>query len=279
MARRILVLSASVGAGHLRAAEAVELALRQTLPDATVRQCRCAGNDQSPLPNASTAQFYLDLVNKAPHALGYFYDLLDQPRLQQARAATGFGSISKSSTCRPFVKFLQVGAVGPGHQHAFSAGGDHRVAASRRSEIEFAAGDGDHRFRDASPVGQSAVRSLLHRDGGGGALSATLGRAGARILRHRHSDSSRLQHAEGQGRPASPSTAWRATARSSCNSPAASASARSRKSSTACSSVEQPIQLVTITGRNEKLKSTSARSRRRLGTRSRCWASRRRSTN
>ena len=29
MSRRILVLSASVGAGHLRAAEAVELALRQ----------------------------------------------------------------------------------------------------------------------------------------------------------------------------------------------------------------------------------------------------------
>src|SRR5262249_58378699 len=24
-------------------------------------------------------KFYLDLVNKAPHVLGYFYDLLDQP--------------------------------------------------------------------------------------------------------------------------------------------------------------------------------------------------------
>jgi len=34
---RILVLSASVGAGHLRAAEAVELALRQTVPEALVR--------------------------------------------------------------------------------------------------------------------------------------------------------------------------------------------------------------------------------------------------
>ena len=37
MPRRILVLSASVGAGHLRAAEAVELALRQVAPDAEVR--------------------------------------------------------------------------------------------------------------------------------------------------------------------------------------------------------------------------------------------------
>src|SRR4051812_3541168 len=34
---RILVLSASVGAGHLRAAQAVELALRRLLPDAVVR--------------------------------------------------------------------------------------------------------------------------------------------------------------------------------------------------------------------------------------------------
>ena len=37
MSKRILILSASVGAGHLRAAEAVELALRQTLPEAIVR--------------------------------------------------------------------------------------------------------------------------------------------------------------------------------------------------------------------------------------------------
>ena len=37
MPPRILVLSASVGAGHLRAAEAVELALRQTVPDAHVQ--------------------------------------------------------------------------------------------------------------------------------------------------------------------------------------------------------------------------------------------------
>jgi processive 1,2-diacylglycerol beta-glucosyltransferase len=37
MPKRILVLSASVGAGHLRAAEAVELALRQLDPEAEVK--------------------------------------------------------------------------------------------------------------------------------------------------------------------------------------------------------------------------------------------------
>src|SRR5215217_5204449 len=79
MAARILVLSASVGAGHLRAAQAVELALRELAPDAEVRNV-----DILTLTNAAFrkvyGQAYLDLVNKAPHVLGYFYDLMDKPR-------------------------------------------------------------------------------------------------------------------------------------------------------------------------------------------------------
>lgn len=78
MAPRILVLSASVGAGHLRAAQAVELALREVMPSATVRNV-----DVLELTNDTFrriyGKFYLDLVNKAPHVLGYFYDLMDQP--------------------------------------------------------------------------------------------------------------------------------------------------------------------------------------------------------
>src|SRR5438874_4314038 len=78
MAPRVLILSASVGAGHLRAAEAVELALRETHPEATVRNL-----DVLEMTNRMFrrfyGQFYLDLVNKAPHVLGYFYDMLDQP--------------------------------------------------------------------------------------------------------------------------------------------------------------------------------------------------------
>ena len=75
---RILVLSAAVGAGHLRAAQAVELALREMLPAATVRN-----QDVLELTNALFRRVYgrayLDLVNNSPHVLGYFYDLLDQP--------------------------------------------------------------------------------------------------------------------------------------------------------------------------------------------------------
>jgi processive 1,2-diacylglycerol beta-glucosyltransferase len=78
MAPRILILSASVGAGHLRAAEAVEAALRETAPDAHV-----ANVDVMTLTNTLFrrlyAKSYLDLANRAPHVLGYFYDLLDRP--------------------------------------------------------------------------------------------------------------------------------------------------------------------------------------------------------
>jgi processive 1,2-diacylglycerol beta-glucosyltransferase len=78
MKPRILILSASVGAGHLRAAEAVEAAFRQMAPDATVKNL-----DVLQMTNALFrrvyGRFYLDLVNKAPHVLGYFYDMLDRP--------------------------------------------------------------------------------------------------------------------------------------------------------------------------------------------------------
>src|SRR5689334_6812289 len=79
MPKKILVLSASVGAGHMRAAEAVELALRETAPDALVKNV-----DVLTLTNGAFRRVYgtayLDLVNKAPHVLGYFYDMMDRPR-------------------------------------------------------------------------------------------------------------------------------------------------------------------------------------------------------
>src|SRR5258706_9990211 len=84
MPKRILVLSASVGAGHMRAAQAVELALKQSAPDAIVRNV-----DILTLTNAVFRRLYgsayLDLVNKAPHVLGYIYDLLDRPRSPRSR--------------------------------------------------------------------------------------------------------------------------------------------------------------------------------------------------
>jgi processive 1,2-diacylglycerol beta-glucosyltransferase len=102
---RILVLSASVGAGHLRAAEAVELALRQTLPDATVRNIDVLEMTNR-LFKRLYGQFYLDLVNKAPHALGYFYDMLDQPRSSKQRSDKLRLYLEKLNL-KTFMKFLK----------------------------------------------------------------------------------------------------------------------------------------------------------------------------
>ena len=76
---KILILSASVGGGHLRAAEAMELALRQIAPAAAIRSI-----DVLTLANKAFRRIYgkgyLDVASRAPHFLGYVYDLLDRPR-------------------------------------------------------------------------------------------------------------------------------------------------------------------------------------------------------
>ncbi len=106
MPRRVLVLSASVGAGHLRAAQAVELALRQLAPDALVRNL-----DVLELTNRAFRQLYgkayLDLVNKAPHVLGYFYDLMDRPPLSRRRIGDRLRLAVEQLNLGRFVRFLR----------------------------------------------------------------------------------------------------------------------------------------------------------------------------
>jgi processive 1,2-diacylglycerol beta-glucosyltransferase len=106
MLPRVLVLSASVGAGHLRAAEAVELALRQVVPDAVVKNI-----DVLSLTNAAFrhvyGKAYLDLVNKVPHVLGYFYDLLDQPSRSGRYRRDKLRLAVEKLNLKRFVKFLQ----------------------------------------------------------------------------------------------------------------------------------------------------------------------------
>src|SRR5262245_7426302 len=103
---RILVLSASVGAGHLRAAQAVELALREVVPDATVRNL-----DVLEMTNTAFRRVYgkayLDLVNKAPHVLGYFYDLLDQPSTSGKYRRDRIRLAVEKLNLRRFVRLLE----------------------------------------------------------------------------------------------------------------------------------------------------------------------------
>jgi len=103
---RILVLAASVGAGHVRAAQAVELALRQTVPDAVVRNI-----DVLELTNAPFRRLYgrayLDLVNKATHVLGYFYDLMDQPSKSGKNRRDRFRLAVEKLNLRSFIRLLE----------------------------------------------------------------------------------------------------------------------------------------------------------------------------
>lgn len=105
MSKRILVLSASVGAGHLRAAQAVELALRELAPEAHVENV-----DMLQFTNAAFrrvyGKFYLDLVNKAPYVLGYFYDLMDRQPSPQHKTDRLRLAVEKLNL-RPFMSFMQ----------------------------------------------------------------------------------------------------------------------------------------------------------------------------
>jgi processive 1,2-diacylglycerol beta-glucosyltransferase len=102
---RILILSAAVGAGHLRAAQAIELALREIEPRATVRNV-----DVLELTNAAFRRLYgrayLDLVNRAPHLLGYFYDMLDRPSRSGKQRGDRLRLALEKINLRPFLALL-----------------------------------------------------------------------------------------------------------------------------------------------------------------------------
>ena len=75
---RVLVLSASVGAGHVRAAEAVELALRRTGAPLEI-----ANHDVLAfMPPAFRKVYrdgYFEMVARTPRLLGWLYDATDKP--------------------------------------------------------------------------------------------------------------------------------------------------------------------------------------------------------
>src|SRR6266850_7823000 len=105
MIKKILLLSASAGAGHVRAAQAIEKALKQSGEEAGV------GRE---VQHIDTLQFtnkvfrhlyskaYIELVNKLPEVPGWFYDKLDKPWKNERRRL----ALDKLNT-RPLVKLLR----------------------------------------------------------------------------------------------------------------------------------------------------------------------------
>src|SRR5262245_524070 len=105
-APRILIMSASVGAGHLRAAEAVEAALRERRPDAHVKNLDILDMTNR-LFRRLYGKFYIDLVNKAPHVLGYFYDLLDQPSTSGKNRRDRLRLLVEKLNLGGFIRFMK----------------------------------------------------------------------------------------------------------------------------------------------------------------------------
>jgi len=75
---RILILSASVGAGHVRAAEAVELALRRISTRVTIVNQDVLALMPPPFRKVYR-DGYFEMVVRTPRILGWLYDATDKP--------------------------------------------------------------------------------------------------------------------------------------------------------------------------------------------------------
>ncbi len=101
---RILILSASAGAGHLRAAEAVEAACRDIDPGAEVRHVDTLGLTPAPFRRLY-GKGYLDFVNRAPELVGLLYDRTNRP--PRSGAADALRRAVQGLNTWPIVRFVR----------------------------------------------------------------------------------------------------------------------------------------------------------------------------
>jgi processive 1,2-diacylglycerol beta-glucosyltransferase len=101
MFNKVLVLSASAGAGHIRAAQAVERAFIKTGAAREVRHIDTLEYTNK-IFRRLYSKAYLEMVNKMPDVLGWLYDHLDKPWKNERRRL----AFDKLNT-RPFVKMLK----------------------------------------------------------------------------------------------------------------------------------------------------------------------------
>ncbi len=102
MRKKVLLLSASAGAGHMRAAQAIEKAFNETLNGRSEVLHVDVLNYTNKVFRHFYSKAYIDLVNKLPEVPGWFYDKLDKPWKNERRRL----ALDKLNT-RPFVKLLQ----------------------------------------------------------------------------------------------------------------------------------------------------------------------------
>ena len=103
MLKKVLLLSASAGAGHVRAAEAIEKAFNE-VGDGDGREVQHLDilNYTNKVFRHLYSKAYIDLVNKLPEVPGWVYDKLDKPWKNERRRL----ALDKLNT-RPLVKLLR----------------------------------------------------------------------------------------------------------------------------------------------------------------------------
>jgi len=101
MLRKVLLLSASAGAGHVRAAQALEKAFNELGTVDEVRHLDVL-NYTNKVFRHFYSKAYIDLVNKMPEVPGWMYDKLDRPWKNERRRL----ALDKLNT-RPLVKLLR----------------------------------------------------------------------------------------------------------------------------------------------------------------------------
>ncbi len=101
MPNKVLILSASAGAGHVRAAQALERAFQAT---GIVREVQHVDALQftNKVFRTIYSKTYIDMVDRAPEVLGWLYDVLDSPWEKERRRLAW----DKLNT-RPFRKLLE----------------------------------------------------------------------------------------------------------------------------------------------------------------------------
>ena len=101
MFKKVLILSAAVGAGHLRAAEALEKELINLGAAAEVKNIDVL-NYTNPLFRRLYGKAYLEMVNTMPEVLGWMYDSLDKPWENERRRL----ALDRLNT-QPLIRFLK----------------------------------------------------------------------------------------------------------------------------------------------------------------------------
>jgi len=105
MLKKVLLLSATSGAGHVRAAQAIEKAFHESDNEAA-STCDVRHVDTLEFTNRIFrhlySKAYIDVVNKMPEVSGWFYDRLDKPWENERRRL----ALDKLNT-RKFVKLLR----------------------------------------------------------------------------------------------------------------------------------------------------------------------------